>query len=57
MAESAVHDALTEQGYDVKRIKTEDGCYEAYVRDSEGHRLELYIHPVSGEEVRRKEDD
>lgn len=33
---------LIQQGYDVHKIKREDGLYEAYVV-KEGHRLEVYL--------------
>jgi hypothetical protein len=47
--------ALTEQGYDVRRIKTEDGLYEAYaVKD--GVKYELYLNEKL-EIVRTKQGD
>jgi len=33
---------LVEQGYDVRRIKIEDGLYEAYAM-KDGQRLEIYV--------------
>lgn len=33
---------LTEQGYDVARIKMDDGYYEAYAR-KDGKKLEVYL--------------
>lgn len=33
---------LTEQGYEVGKIKTEDGLYEAYAR-KDGKRLEVFL--------------
>jgi hypothetical protein len=38
---------LKDQGYTVRRIKEDGGCYEAYVLDSKGQRAELYFHPVT----------
>jgi hypothetical protein len=46
---------LTEQGYEVRRIKTEDGMYEAYAM-KDGQRLEIYVNDDL-EIVRTKTDD
>jgi hypothetical protein len=40
--EQKIRTSLTEQGYEVRKIKTEDGLYEAYaIKD--GKKLELYM--------------
>ncbi len=57
MTKQAVESKLAEQGYQVDRVKIDDGCYEAYARRDEGRKLELKIHPVSGEVVEIEEDD
>lgn len=46
-----------EQGYEVRRVKVEKGCYELYAVDKQGRRAELYMNPVSGEIVQSKADD
>ncbi|MGX0879018.1 hypothetical protein ACSSV4_003725 [Roseovarius sp. MBR-154] len=46
---------LTEQGYDVRRVKAEDGMYEAYVM-KDGERLEVYLNDKL-EIVKTKTDD
>lgn len=46
---------LTEQGYDVRKIKMDDGLYEAYVI-KDGQRLELYLN-TDLEIVGQKTDD
>jgi hypothetical protein len=51
----AIKAMLTEQGYDVRRIKTEDGMYEAYAM-KDGQRLEVYVNDDL-EIVRTKADD
>lgn len=38
----AIKATLTEQGYDVRRVKTEDGLYEAYAM-KDGQRYEIYL--------------
>jgi hypothetical protein len=42
---------LKAQGWDVRTIKTEDGCYEAYAIDDKGHRVEAYFNPKTFEPV------
>ena len=37
-----INASLTEQGYQVGKIKIEDGLYEAYVK-KDGMRLEVYL--------------
>lgn len=46
-----------ELGYDVRRVKEEDGCYEIYAIDKNGAKVELYLDPVTGDVVRSKSDD
>ena len=53
----AVEEKLVAQGYSVREIEVDDGCYEVKVRSAEGARQELYLDPVSGEIVGRDRDD
>ncbi|WP_027262473.1 PepSY domain-containing protein [Sedimentitalea nanhaiensis] len=46
---------LTEQGYEVSKIKTEDGLYEAYAR-KDGKRYEVFLNDKM-EVVRTENDD
>lgn len=46
-----------ELGYEVRRVKEEDGCYELYAIDKNGAKVELYLDPVTGAVVRGKSDD
>lgn len=46
---------LTDMGYEVGNIKTEDGLYEAYAK-KDGHRYEVFLN-AEFEIVRTKEDD
>ncbi|MBW9259229.1 MAG: PepSY domain-containing protein [Candidatus Thiodiazotropha sp. (ex. Lucinisca nassula)] len=39
---------LNQMGYQVDRLKVDDGCIEAYVTDSNGERAELYVDPTTG---------
>lgn len=45
---------LTEQGYEVAKIKIEDGMYEAYAK-KEGQRYEVFLN-ADFEVVKTKED-
>ncbi len=44
-------------GYEIRRVKAEKGCYELYAVDKNGAKIKLYLNPVSGEPVNRKDDD
>lgn len=45
---------LEAQGYQVKKLGEEDGCVEMKGFDRDQKRVEVYIHPVSGEIVKIK---
>ncbi|MXN63621.1 PepSY domain-containing protein [Stappia sp. GBMRC 2046] len=45
------------EGYDVRQVKVEDGAYEIYAIDKDGHRIEAYVHPVTGEMLKSDRDD
>lgn len=47
---------LTEQGWTVRRIKVDGGCYEVYALDEKGERVEAYFHPVTLEPVELDSD-
>ncbi|MBZ0217021.1 MAG: PepSY domain-containing protein [Fimbriimonadaceae bacterium] len=45
-----------ELGYDVRRVKSEGGCFEVYAIDQNGARVEIYMNPVTGAIVKTKND-
>jgi hypothetical protein len=49
-----VRQVLAEQGYEVAKIKLEDGMYEAYAR-KDGQKFEVYLN-ADFEVVKTKED-
>lgn len=57
----ALQTKLTASGWDVRSIKTEDGCYEAYAIDADGKRVEAYFDPKTldrlGEAGETEDDD
>jgi len=52
--ESEIRAMLEGQGYQIRKIATEDGCVEMKGTDKDGKRVEIYINPVSGEIVKVK---
>ena len=38
---------LTGQGWKIRRIKEDGGCYEVYALNDKGERVEAYFHPVT----------
>ena len=48
---------LTNQGWDVRRLKVDGGCYEVYALDENGDRVEAYFHPETLEPVPIEHDE
>ncbi|HUT47820.1 MAG TPA: PepSY domain-containing protein [Alphaproteobacteria bacterium] len=42
---------LTGEGWKVRRIKVDGGCYEVYAINDNGERVEAYFHPVTFKHV------
>jgi hypothetical protein len=42
---------LSDQGWQIRRIKIDGGCYEVYAVNDKGQRVESYFHPVTFEHV------
>ncbi|MBO6807676.1 PepSY domain-containing protein [Thalassospira sp.] len=51
----ALKEKLTAEGWDVRKIKEDDGCYEVYAIKANGKKVEAYFNPATFELV--KEDD
>lgn len=45
---------LQKEGYQVKHVKVEGSCYEAFALDKAGKRHELVINPMTGKSVRQE---
>lgn len=44
-------------GYsDIRKVEWDDGCWEVYAFDKSGQRVEVYLHPVSGDVVKVERD-
>lgn len=50
MSQDAAKQKLTDQGYDVRRLKLEGSCYELYAM-KDGERLEALMDPATGKIV------
>ncbi|MDG4719254.1 MULTISPECIES: PepSY domain-containing protein [Thalassospira] len=49
---------LTGEGWDVRKIKKDEGCFEVYAITADGKKIEAYFNPASFEIVKQdKEDD
>ncbi len=57
LSQSEVAKRLEAKGYGVRRLKMDDGCYEVYLTDAKGARLEAYVHPATAAIVRSERDD
>ena len=38
---------LKKEGWQLRKVKVDGGCYEVYGTDPQGNRVEAYFHPVS----------
>ena len=55
-AQETLQTQLEAQGWEVRRIKEDGGCYEVYAKNAEGERVEAYFHPVTLEPVPLEDD-
>lgn len=51
-----LEEKLREQGWEIRRVKEDGGCYEVYALNAEGERVEAYFHPVTLEPVPMEDD-
>lgn len=49
ISQEQITEQLNEEGWRVRRIAEDDGCWEVYGITPEGQRVEAHLHPVSGE--------
>ncbi|PKR56844.1 hypothetical protein COO92_18925 [Thalassospira lohafexi] len=48
---------LTAEGWDVRKVKVEDGCFEVYAIDAAGKKVEAYFNPATLDAVKIKQED
>lgn len=51
--QQALEKKLTEQGWKIKKVKIEDGCYEVYGTDAAGKRQESFFDPKTLEPAKQ----
>ena len=49
LTEDALSEKLEAQGWSVRRMKEDGGCWEVYGTNLEGLRVEGYFHPITGD--------
>ncbi|WP_298985173.1 PepSY domain-containing protein [uncultured Roseibium sp.] len=49
LSQSALTEKLEAEGWSVRRMKEDGGCWEVYGTTPEGQRVEGYFHPVTGD--------
>ena len=57
MSEEAIKAKAAELGYQVRKVKIEDNCYEVYGVDDKGRKVEVYFNPVTGAVAKTKDKD
>lgn len=51
ISQEEAQDKAAGLGYDVRKVKIENGCYEIYAINKEDQKVEIFMNPVSGEVV------
>ncbi len=54
MAKDTILQSLTAQGYKVRKVEVEDGCYEVYAMKN-GKKYEVFVNPKTGAIEKTKE--
>ncbi len=49
--QAALEKKLSAMGWDIKRVKHDEGCYEVYALDADGQRREVYFDPATLESL------
>lgn len=53
--QAKLEERLKNEGWTVRRIKVDGGCYEVYALNQKGERVEAYFHPLTLEAVPAKQ--
>lgn len=51
ISETSLKEKLIAEGWKVRRMKEDGGCWEVYGTTPEGERVEAYFHPATGEKL------
>lgn len=49
LSEAQLTEKITAEGWTVRRMKQDGGCWEVYGTMPDGKRVEAYFHPASGD--------
>lgn len=55
--EEAFREAVAQKGWEIKKFKIDDGCYEIYGWDEKKRRIEAYFNPKTFEIVKMELED
>lgn len=56
-SEDAFRQEVAAKGWEIKKFKIDDGCYEIYGYDDKDRRVEAYFDPKTFEVVKMKRED
>ncbi len=56
-SEQAFRDAIQAKGWEIKKFKIDDGCYEIYGYDEKQRRVEAYFNPKTFDVVKMEVED
>ena len=48
LSKAAIKAKATDMGYDVRRVKTENGCFEVKAIAKDGSRVDVFMDPTTG---------
>jgi hypothetical protein len=54
---AAVEQLAAQNGWSLRKIEVDDGCYEIYVRDRDGRAMEVELHPATLQVLEIEYDD
>lgn len=54
MPAAKLQEKLKAEGYQIKKFKSLDSCYEIYGHDKTGKKVEIYFNPVNGDVVKAR---
>ena len=52
----ALQQKLKSEGWQIKKVKMDEGCYEVYALTDSGQRIEAYFDPKTFELIKSKQD-
>lgn len=57
MSEAAIIEKATGMGYEVRSVKSDNGCYEVEATDKDGRLFEIEFHPGTGDLIELEAED